>query len=183
MASLGRTITGNSAARLELVERHGITPYAPRIEPDGFWVIRDSFERGPMTKNNGLALCQAPLVTEPGGHFFTREGIRYGRWAFADEVELALAGAVAHAGQVVGDDSEPGHTAQAVIPNNGFIAVHLSKKVVAGSTLKHNLDFFGAPQSVLYCPYGRDPSVHHGDAGLVVSKRLEMQPFNQLFFV
>ena len=56
-----------------------------------------------MPKNNGLAFGQAAFVAEPGRDFFPCDGVRYGLRAFTDQIELALAGAVAHAGEVVGD--------------------------------------------------------------------------------
>ena len=56
-----------------------------------------------MTKNNGLAFGEAAFVAEPRRDFFARHRVGDGLWSFTKQIEFALAGAVAHAGEVIGN--------------------------------------------------------------------------------
>ena len=136
-----------------------------------------------MPKDYRLALGEAALVAEPGCDFFACYGVGYGLRAFTNEVQLAFAGAVTHPGEVIGDDPKSRHAAQAVVPHIGVVPVHLGEKLLAAGALQGVLDLPGAIQRVLHRPYGRDASVHHGDAILRISQRLVVQPFNQLLAV
>ena len=102
-----------------------------------------------MPKDNLLALGEAPFVAEPGRYFFAYYGIRYGLRAFANEVQLAFAGAVTHPGEVVGDDPESRHAAQAIVPHEGVVPVHLGQELLTPGTLQCVFNF---PKPDQACP-------------------------------
>ena len=64
-----------------------------------------------MAKDDSLTLGEAVWMVKPRRNFCTYQDIRYGLRAFADQIQFSFAGAIPHAGQVVGYDSEPGHAA------------------------------------------------------------------------
>ena len=88
-----------------------------------------------MTKKNRLAFCQPALVAKPRQNFLTRNSVGDGLRAFTYQVQLALAGALAHAGEVVGNDSQASHATEAVVPHKGVVAIHLGKKLLASRAL------------------------------------------------
>ena len=136
-----------------------------------------------MPKDNLLALGEAPFVAEPGRYFFPCNGIRYGLRAFANEVQFAFAGAVTHPREVVGDDPESRHAAQAIVPHERFVAIHLCQELLTPGALQGVLNLPGAIQRVLYGPNRGDARVHHGDAILEVCEGLKMQPFDELLAI
>lgn len=120
-----RTITGNPPPSFEFVGGEVVAPNTAAVECDRFGVVRHAIESGPMAKENRLAFCQSAFVAKPWRDLFPGDGIGDGLRAFADQIQLAFAGAVAHSCEVVGDHPQAGHAAQAIVPNEGIVTVHL----------------------------------------------------------
>ena len=97
------TVTGNAASCLEFVGCEVVAPYAAAIERNGFGVIGHALERGPMPKQNRLAFCKPALMAKPRQNLLAGDRVGNGLRALTDEIQLALASAVAHAGEVVGN--------------------------------------------------------------------------------
>ena len=131
-----------------------------------------------MTEKDCLAFGESPLMTEPGCHLFPCHCIRDGLKTFANEIQLAFACAVTHACQVVGNDSEACHPAQAVFPDEGAIAIHVAQKLPVPRTLQCVFYLPRSVKRVLHSPDGRDARVHHGHIVLEVSEWLVVQPLN-----
>ena len=113
-----------------------------------------------MTKYNSVCGGSAFFVREPRSHFLSFERIRFGFRAFVDQIELALFGAVAHARQVVGYDSQTSHSIELIAPDNGFIALHRIKKRLVVGSLEHRFNFFGVSECLFNTPHRWDASVN-----------------------
>ena len=133
-----------------------------------------------MTKQNRLAFCEPALMAKPRQNLLAGDRVGDGFRTFADQIQLALARAIAHAGEIVRNDSEPHHPAQAVIPNKRIVAVHFGQELCASRALKGVFNLPCAVKRVLHGPHWRYARVHHGDAIFKVGERLKMQPLNQL---
>ena len=87
----------------ELIEGQSPAPDAACIQADNIGIIATPLERCPVPKQNRFVFCQSVGMAKPRRHLATRQDIGNRFGALADEIELARGGAVAHAGEVVGD--------------------------------------------------------------------------------
>ena len=76
------------------------------------------------------------------------------------EFHLPLCGAVAQAGEGVGDDAQAVCALQAFVPCVGLVAVHLAQKAGPGGAAQHALHFGSQAQGVL-CRPGRQYAGMH----------------------
>src|SRR5471032_1448193 len=139
---------------------HRGAPDTARVQRIHARLVTFALQCRPVPENDLLATRLAVLVAEPGR--IAGEG---GVDAFlALEVKLAVAGAEAHAGEVVGDDPQPRNAVQILVPFGGFITVHAGeKRLIEVVIAQCGFNFGGMLQGFGQRPLRRYACMDHGD--------------------
>ncbi|MNR27633.1 hypothetical protein D3C85_1449140 [compost metagenome] len=107
-------------AGIDVVQGHRAAPDAAGVQGNDPGLLAAAFKRRPVAEDDLHMPRATALVGEPG--LVARRG---GIGAFlALEVELAFAGAKAHAGEVIGDNPQAGDAAEVLAPLVRLVAVH-----------------------------------------------------------
>ena len=175
------TGTARPLAALQVIEGQRAIPDTPGVQGDGVGIVGVSRDGGPVAEQDAIVGGFALRVAEPGGDLPVAQVGHPWCWgaALALQVQYALFGAEAHAGEVIGDDAQARHAGQVIGPQRRFVAVHGAQERDTVRTAQCRLHFPRIADGLLHSPLGRNAGVDQGVAVLVVHQGLLRQPVEQ----